>query len=75
MTEKRFTYEYDEYNGTLFDNKYHTFYHIEDSESNIELLCTRLNKLNEENIQLKIHNKDLEDFKYFVFKKMDELIE
>ena len=50
MTEnKRFTYEYDEYNGNLFDNKYGTFFHIEDSEENIRLLCNRLNELHEEN--------------------------
>lgn len=49
MTEKRFTFEYDEYNGNLFDNEFNTFYHIEDSEENIELFCMRLNELAEEN--------------------------
>ena len=53
MTAKRFTYEYDEYNGNLFDNKMNTFYHIEDSDENIEVLCDRLNWLVEENKQLK----------------------
>ena len=53
MTKKRFTYEYDEYNGNLFDNKMNTFYHIEDSDENIEVLCDRLNWLVEENEQLK----------------------
>lgn len=48
MTE-RFTYKY----GKLFDNNYNTFYPIEDSEENIELFCNRLNKLNDENEQLK----------------------
>ena len=50
---KRFTYEYDEYNGNLFDNKMNTFYHIEDSDENIEVLCDRLNWLVKENEQLK----------------------
>jgi hypothetical protein len=45
MTEKRFTYEYDEFGGILFDNKMKTFYHIEDSEKNIEIFCERLNSL------------------------------
>ena len=53
MTAKRFTYEYDEYNGNLFDNKMNAFYHIEDSDENIEVLCDRLNWLVEENEQLK----------------------
>ena len=56
MTAKRFTYEYDEYNGNLFDNKMNTFYHIEDSDENIEVLCDRLNWLVEENEQLKARN-------------------
>ena len=56
MTKKRFTYEYDEYNGNLFDNKMNTFYHIEDSDENIEVLCDRLNWLVEENEQLKERN-------------------
>jgi len=59
MTEKRFTYEYDEYNGNLFDNKMNTFYHIEDSDENIEVLCDRLNWLVEENEQLKRENYEL----------------
>ena len=59
MTEKRFTYEYDEYNGNLFDNKMNTFYHIEDSDENIEVLCDRLNWLVEENESLKEENKFL----------------
>ena len=53
MTTKRFTYEYDEYSGNLFDNKMNTFYHIEDSDENIEILCDRLNWLVEENERLK----------------------
>ena len=57
MTEnKRFTYEYDEYSGNLFDNKMHTFYHIEDSDENIEVLCDRLNWLVEENEELQVRN-------------------
>ena len=59
MTAKRFTYEYDEYNGNLFDNKMNTFYHIEDSDENIEVLCDRLNWLVEENEQLKFENNIL----------------
>lgn len=59
MTEKRFTYEYDEYNGNLFDNEFNTFYHIEDSDENIELLCNRLNELVEENEQLRKQNEEL----------------
>ena len=43
--KKRFTYEYDEYNGNLFDNEYNTFYPIEDSEENIMILVNRLNEL------------------------------
>ena len=50
MTAKRFTYEY---NGNLFDNEMNTFYHIEDSDENIELLCNRLNLLVDENEELK----------------------
>ena len=61
MTEKRFTYEYDEYNGTLFDNEMDTFYHIEDSDENIEVLCDRLNWLVKENEQLKQRLKELEE--------------
>lgn len=49
MTAKRFTYA----TGNLFDNEMNTFYHIEDSEENIELLCNRLNLLVDENEQLK----------------------
>ena len=60
MTEKRFTYEYYEYDGNLFDNKMNTFYLIEDSEENIEVFCDRLNWLVEENEQLK---KDIYFFK------------
>ncbi len=50
---KRFTYEYDDYNGNLFDNNHNTFYHIEDSEENISILCNRLNKIVDENEQLR----------------------
>ena len=59
-TEKRFTYEYDGYNGNLFDNEFNTFYQIEDSDENIEVLCDRLNELVEENEQLKQREKTLE---------------
>ena len=59
MTKKRFTYEYDEYTGNLFDNKMNTFYHIEDSDENIEVLCDRLNWLVEENERLKEYNNNL----------------
>ena len=53
MTEnKRFTYD----NGNLFDNEMDTFYPIEDSDENIELLCDRLNWLVEENKELKQRN-------------------
>ena len=62
MTKKRFTYEYDEYDGNLFDNKMNTFYHIEDSDENIEVLCDRLNWLVEENEQLK---QKVSFYKYF----------
>ena len=55
MTEKRFTYD----NGNLFDNKMNTFYPIEDSDENIELLCDRLNWLVEENERLKEYNNKL----------------
>lgn len=69
MTEnKRFTYEYDEYNGNLFDNKYGTFYHIEDNEKNIELLCDNLNELNDKKemliIECKHQNKQKRNLKY-----------
>ena len=67
MTDKRFTYEYDEHNGNLFDNKMNTFYHIEDSDENIEVLCDRLNWLVEENEQLRTKNnayiQDIEVYK------------
>lgn len=53
MTEKRFTYDYNEHNGNLFDNKYDTFYPIKDSEGNIKLLCKRLNSIVDENKRLK----------------------
>ena len=66
MIEKRFTYEY---NGNLFDNKMNTFYHIEDSEENIEVLCDRLNWLVEENEQLKQQLKT----KVIVNKQYEEL--
>lgn len=49
MTAKRFTYA----TGNLFDNEMNTFYHIEDSDKNIELFCNRLNLLVDENEQLK----------------------
>jgi regulator of replication initiation timing len=61
MNEKRFTYDYDEYNGNLFDNKYNTFYPIKDSGENIRLLCKRLNSIIEENKQLKSENKRMTD--------------
>ena len=60
MMEKRFTYEYDEHNGNLFDNECNTFYPIEDSETNIDLLCNRLNKIVKENEQLKSKNRGLQ---------------
>ena len=60
MSEKRFTYEYEDFNGNLFDNKMNTFYHIEDSDENIEILCDRLNRLVEENEQLKEKIKGFE---------------
>lgn len=53
MSKKRFTYDYDEHNGNLFDNNYDTFYPIKDNEENIELLCKRLNSIVEENTRLK----------------------
>ena len=49
---KRFTYD----NGNLFDNEMNTFYPIEDSDENIEVLCDRLNWLVEENEELKQRN-------------------
>ena len=61
MTKKRFTYEYDEYAGNLFDNKMNTFYHIEDSDENIEILCDRLNWLVEENEQLKTQLQEIQN--------------
>lgn len=71
MTKKRFAYEYDEYNGNLFDNKMNTFYHIEDSEENIEVLCDRLNRLVDENEQLKIKNQKQEN----LIKILDQIME
>ena len=59
MNGKRFTFEFDNYNGRLLDNDYQTFYYIEDSEENIELLCNRLNELSDENEQLKSELKEL----------------
>ena len=56
MSKKRFTYDYDEHNGNLFDNRYDTFYPIEDSEENIELLCKRLNCIVDDNKRLKSNN-------------------
>lgn len=53
MNKKRFTYEYEGYKGNLFDNKMDTFYEIEDSDENIEVLCDRLNWLVNENERLK----------------------
>lgn len=68
MTEKRFTYEYDEeYKGNLFDNKMDTFYPIEDSDENIKLLCDNLNGLVEENDELK-------QFKEKLFNVLDKKI-
>ena len=67
MTEKRFTYEYDEDKGNLFDNKMNTFYPIEDSDENIKLLCDKLNGLVEENDELK-------QFKEKVFNLLDKKI-
>lgn len=76
MTAKRFTYEYDEHSGNLFDNKMNTFYHIEDSDENIEVLCDRLNWLVDENEQLKLEYKVLhtqyQDLKNFVENNFDE---
>ena len=60
MTEKRFTYEYHDYNGNLFDNVHNTFYPIEDSDENIGLLCNRLNKIVDENDRLKEANQGLQ---------------
>ena len=71
MTEKRFTYEYDEYSGNLFDNQMNTFYPIEDSDENIKLLCDKLNWLVEENEQLKQRNEN----QYKQLNKLWELIQ
>lgn len=68
MTE-RFTYKY----GKLFDNNYNTFYPIEDSEENIELFCNRLNKLNDENEQLRFDFKELKDLSYSLEDENKEL--
>ena len=73
MTAKRFTYEYDEYNGNLFDNKMNTFYHIEDNDENIEVLCDRLNWLVEENEQLKEALKELKEIGDYQAKRINEL--
>ena len=62
MGEERFTYEYDEYAGNLFDNRMNTFYHIEDSDENIKVLCDRLNWLVKENKELK---QKVDFYKYF----------
>lgn len=54
MTEKRFTQRlYETGERFLEDNKTNCFYEIKDSFGNVELLCERLNKIVDENEQLK----------------------
>ncbi len=60
MTEKRFTQRlYETGERFLEDNKTNCFYEIKDSFENVELLCERLNKIVDENEQLKQENKKL----------------
>ena len=84
MTPKRFTINNDrdfedivetyELN-CINDNENKTFYFIADSLENVQLFVKRLNDLYEENQKLKKENVELEEFRYFIFKRMGELHE
>ena len=76
MTEKRFTQRlYETGERFLEDNETDCFYKIEDSFVNVELLCERLNKIVDENEQLKKENRELEKFRYSVFKHLNDIAE
>lgn len=74
MSEKRFTYECNDYNSKLCDNQFNTFYFIRDNEENIDLLCNRLNKLVSENEKLKLENSGLKYALKYI-KKIDVKID
>lgn len=71
MTEKRFTLKgYDGIRCDLFDGDVELAeVHKEDAKE----LCNLLNELHEENEQLKQENKELEKFRYNVFKRIGEI--
>ena len=70
LDDKVETYEL----SCIVDNSNKTFYFVVDSIANVESFIERLNELHEENQRLQEENKELEQFRYSVFKKMEELI-
>lgn len=70
MSEKRFSVDN---HCNLYDNEYNVFYPIEGSRENIELLCRRLNNLNDENEQLKQREErllsEIDDFQELLSEK------
>ena len=70
LDDKVETYEL----SCIVDNSNKTFYFVVDSIANVESFVERLNELHEENQRLQEENKELEQFRYSVFKKMEELI-
>lgn len=70
MSEKRFSVDN---HCNFYDNEYNVFYPIEGSRENIELLCRRLNNLNDENEQLKQREErllsEIDDFQELLSEK------
>lgn len=62
MTEKRFEVETSENQDTIFDNEGpDDYYHLGNDTEDVQALCKLLNELHEENQQLKILTKPVQD--------------
>ena len=73
MTEKRFINDID--NGRLIDTKGELSTIDYSDTVDFYELWEFLNKLNDENEQLKKENKELEEFRYAVFKNLHKITE
>ena len=74
MTEKRFEVETSENQDTIFDNECpDDYYHLGNDTRDVQALCKLLNELHEENQQLKILTKPVQDaiIKEFTITKED----
>lgn len=67
MTEKRFIFH--KKDGDVEDCQTGEFYSVDQYRFDIGLV-RKMNELNDENERLKKENKDLEDFRYGVFKSI-----